>query len=125
MLTVYGPRTRYCDGVSRRSFLKVGALGVGGLTLPQLMRAEAASGKKTHKSVIMVYLSGGLAHQDTFDLKPNAPAEVRGEFKPIPTNVPGIQFGEHAAEARQVRRQARRHPLARRAARRAQLAGRA
>ena len=81
MLTVFGPRTRYCDGVSRRSFLKVGALGVGGLTLPQLMRAEAASGKKTHKSVIMVYLSGGMAHQDTFDLKPNGPAELRGELK--------------------------------------------
>ena len=95
MLTVFGPRTRYCDGVSRRSFLKVGALGVGGLTLPQLMRAEAAGGKKTHKSVIMVYLSGGMAHQDTFDLKPNGPAELKGEFKPIPTNVTGIQFGEH------------------------------
>jgi hypothetical protein len=59
------------------------------------MRAEAATGKKSHKSVIMVYLTGGLAHQDTFDLKPSAPAEVRGEFKPINTNVPGVQFGEH------------------------------
>jgi uncharacterized protein (DUF1501 family) len=95
MLTVFGPRARYCDGVSRRSFLKVGALGVGGLTLPQLMRAEAASGKKPHKSVIMVYLSGGMAHQDTFDLKPNGPAELKGEFRPIATSVPGIQFGEH------------------------------
>src|SRR5262245_25809761 len=95
MLTVLGPGARYCDGVSRRSFLKVGSLAVGGLTLPQLMRAEAASGKKSHKSVIMVYLSGGLAHQDTFDLKPNAPAEVRGEFKPIPTSVAGVQFSEH------------------------------
>jgi uncharacterized protein (DUF1501 family) len=95
MLTVLGPRARYCDGVSRRSFLKVGALGVGGLTLPQLMRADAANGKKGHKSVIMVYLSGGMAHQDTFDLKPNGPAELKGEFKPIPTNVTGIQFGEH------------------------------
>ncbi len=95
MLTVYGNQARYCDGLSRRSFLKVGALGVGGLTLPQLMRAEAASGKKSHKSVIMVYLSGGMAHQDTFDLKPNGPAELKGEFKPIATNVTGIQFGEH------------------------------
>jgi uncharacterized protein (DUF1501 family) len=95
MLTVFGPRARYCDGVSRRSFLKVGALGVGGLTLSQLMRVEAASGKKSHKSVIMVYLSGGMAHQDTFDLKPNGPAELKGEFKPIPTSVNGIQFGEH------------------------------
>ena len=95
MLTVFGPRTRFCDGVARRSFLKIGALGVGGLTLPQLMRAEAAGGKRSHKSVIMVYLSGGMAHQDTFDLKPNGPAELKGEFKPIPTNVTGIQFGEH------------------------------
>ncbi|MBM3980021.1 MAG: DUF1501 domain-containing protein [Planctomycetes bacterium] len=95
MLTVYGSPARYCDGLSRRSFLKVGALGVGGLTLPQLMRAEAKSGTKSHKSVIMVYLSGGMAHQDTFDLKPNGPAELKGEFKPIPTNVTGIQFGEH------------------------------
>ena len=67
MLTVVGPRHRYCDGLSRRSFLKVGALGVGGLTLPGLMRAEAAAGKRSHKSVIMVYLTGGLAHQD-FDV---------------------------------------------------------
>ena len=95
MLTVYGSPARYCDGLSRRSFLKVGALGVGGLTLPALMRAEAASGKKTHKSVIMVYLSGGMAHQDTFDLKPNGPAELKGDFKPIPTSVNGIQFGEY------------------------------
>ena len=95
MFTVLGSSHRYCDGISRRNFLKVGALGAGGLTLPGLMRAEAASGKKTHKSVIMVYLTGGLAHQDTFDLKPKAPAEVRGEFKPIPTNVTGVQFGEH------------------------------
>jgi len=95
MLTLLGPSARYCDGVSRRSFLKVGALGVGGLTLSQLLRAEAKAGKRSHKSVIMVYLTGGLAHQDTFDLKPDSPAEVRGEFKPIDTNVPGIRFGEH------------------------------
>ncbi|MGE3806024.1 MAG: DUF1501 domain-containing protein, partial [Gemmataceae bacterium] len=95
MFTLPGPRHRYCDGLSRRSFLKVGALGLGGLTLPALLRAEERSGRKSHKSIIMVYLSGGLAHQDSFDLKPDAPAEVRGEFKPIPTNVPGIQIGEH------------------------------
>jgi hypothetical protein len=94
MLTVLGPRARYCDGVSRRSFLRVGA--AAGLTLPTLLRSEAAAGVANgHKSVIMVYLSGGLAHQDTFDLKPDSPAEVRGEFKPIPTNVPGVRFGEH------------------------------
>lgn len=94
MLTVFGPHQRYCDGISRRNFLKVGALGFGGLTLPGLMRAEAAAGKRSHKSVIMVYLSGGLAHQDTFDLKPLAPSEVRGEFHPIGTNLPGVQVCE-------------------------------
>src|SRR4051812_5624690 len=93
MLTVLGPAGRFCDGLSRRSFLQVGALGVGGLTLPGLLRAEG--GRKSHKSVIMVYLSGGLAHQDTFDLKPSAPAEVRGTFNPIPTNLPGVQVCEH------------------------------
>jgi hypothetical protein len=95
MLTLLGPRQRFCDGVSRRSFLKIGALALGSLTLPRLLRAEARSGAKSQRSVIMVYLSGGLAHQDTFDLKPNAPSEVRGEFKPITTNVPGIQISEH------------------------------
>src|SRR5581483_7883399 len=96
MFTILGPRQhpRYCDGISRRSFLQVGSLAVGGLTLPGLLRAEEKTGR-SHKSVIMVYLSGGMAHQDTFDLKPDAPAEIRGEFKPIATNVPGIQVGEH------------------------------
>src|SRR5262245_57694415 len=96
MLTLLGPSARFCDGLSRRSFLQVGALALGGLTLPRLLQAESRLGVgKSNKSVIMVYLSGGLAHQDTFDLKPNAPAEVRGEFKPISTNVTGIQIGEH------------------------------
>ncbi len=95
MLTLSGSSHRYCDGISRRSFLQIGSLAVGGLTLPNLLRAEQRSGsQKSRRSVIMVYLSGGLAHQDTFDLKPNAPNEVRGEFKPISTNVPGIQIGE-------------------------------
>jgi hypothetical protein len=95
MLTLLGPRRRYCDGLSRRSFLNAGGLAVGGLTLPNLLRAEQQAGRgRSERSVIMVYLSGGLAHQDTFDLKPHAPKEVRGEFKPIATNVPGIQVGE-------------------------------
>jgi uncharacterized protein (DUF1501 family) len=96
VLTLLGPRHRYCDGISRRSFLKVGSLGLGGLALPGLFRAEAQAGtRRSQKSVIMVYLSGGLAHQDTFDLKPAAPSEIRGEFKPIDTVIPGIQVGEH------------------------------
>src|SRR5689334_6744935 len=94
MLTRFGPGFRYCDGVTRRSFLRIGSLAVGGLTLPELLRAEEATGRRSQKSVIMVYLSGGLSHQDTFDLKPEAPAEVRGEFKPIATRLPGVQVGE-------------------------------
>src|SRR4051812_4449993 len=95
MLTMFGPRHRYCDGVSRRSFLKLGGMAMGGLSLPELLRAEARAGTgRSHKSVILVYLSGGLAHQDTFDLKPEAPEGIRGEFKPIDTKLPGVQFGE-------------------------------
>ncbi len=96
MLTLFGPGRRYCDGMTRRSFLKVGGLAMGGLALPDLLRAEAVGGSAgSHKSVIMVYMAGGLAHQDTFDLKPDAPAEVRGEFKPIATRVPGVSISEH------------------------------
>lgn len=95
MMTLWGPRHRYCDGLSRRSFLKIGGLAMGGLALPQVLQAEqAAAVGRSHKAVIMVYLSGGISHQDTFDLKPEAPEEVRGEFTPIDTRVPGVQFGE-------------------------------
>src|SRR5436190_5306662 len=91
VLTIYGGRSRFCDGVSRRNFIKIGALGLGGLALPQLLRAEAESGTApSRKAVIMIYLPGGPPHLDTFDLKPEAPSEVRGEFKPIRTNVAGI-----------------------------------
>ncbi len=96
MLTIYGNRSRFCDGVSRRNFLKIGALGLGGLALPQLLQAEALSGaRRSHKAVIMIFLPGGPPHQDMFDLKMDAPSEVRGEFQPISTNVPGIQICEH------------------------------
>lgn len=88
--------SHFCDGVSRRNFLKIGGLAMGGLALPQLLHAEAASGiKRSHKAVIMIFLPGGPSHQDMFDLKADAPSEVRGEFKPIPTNVPGIEICEH------------------------------
>lgn len=92
MLTLPGSRFRYCDGLSRRTFLQIGSLAVGGLTLPHLARASASP--SSTKSVIMVYLSGGLAHQDTFDPKPGAPAEIRGEFGTIGTSVPGITFSD-------------------------------
>ena len=95
MLTVYGNKSRFCDGVSRRSFLKIGGLGLGGLALPQLLQAEAQSGiRRSHKAVIMIYLPGGPPHQDMYDIKTDAPSEIRGEFKPIKTNVPGIQICE-------------------------------
>ncbi len=96
MLTIYGNQNRFCDGITRRNFLKVGTLGLGGLTLPQLLRAENASSKRNrHKSVIMIFLPGGPSHQDMVDLKMDAPSEIRGEFKPISTNVAGLQICEH------------------------------
>src|SRR3954464_1140782 len=98
MLSILAPsanKTGYCDGVSRRNFLRIGALGLGGLTLPQLLRAEAQQGtRQRHKSVIMIFLPGGPAHQDLFDLKMDAPEDVRGPFKPIDTSVAGIQICE-------------------------------
>jgi len=98
MFTLFGSSNNktQCDGLSRRDFLRVGGLGLGGLTLPGLLQAEANSGQsQRHKSVIMIFLTGGPPHQDMYDLKPDAPAEVRGEFNPIATNVPGIQICEH------------------------------
>jgi hypothetical protein len=96
MLTIQGRSNTFCDEISRRGFLRIGGLGLGALTLSDLFRAEAASAStQKQKSVIMVYLPGGPPHQDTFDLKLDAPSEIRGEFKPIPTNVPGLQICEH------------------------------
>src|SRR5580704_5073589 len=94
--TIVGETSRYCDGVSRRSFLQMGGLAIGGLSLAGLLKAEERAGiRSSNKSVIMVYLAGGLSHQDTFDLKPDAPVGIRGEFKPIDTAVPGIRISEH------------------------------
>ena len=91
-----GSQNGYCDGLSRRSFLKIGGLALGGLSLPQLLQAEAQSGiTRSHKAVIMIFLSGGPPHQDMFDLKMEAPAEIRGEFKPIRTSLTGVNICEH------------------------------
>jgi len=96
MFTIAGHPGRFCDGVSRRSFLRVGGLGFGGLSLAEILRAEARAGTgAAHKAVIMVLLPGGPPHIDMFDLKPDAPAEIRGEFRPIVTRVPGIDVCEH------------------------------
>src|SRR5258708_6450278 len=95
MLTIAGQESRFCDGMSRRSCLRIGGLALGGLALPEILRAEAESGVRNKaKGIIMVLLPGGPTHLDTFDLKPDAPPEIRGEFRPIATNVPGIQICE-------------------------------
>jgi hypothetical protein len=98
MLTVWGRQShKLCDGVSRRDFLRIGSLGLGGLTMPQLLRLQAQGAvnpKETPKAVIFIYMFGGPSHIDMYDLKPNAPVEIRGEFKPIQTNVPGIDICE-------------------------------
>jgi hypothetical protein len=98
MLTLFGQKTRLCDGVSRRGFLRIGTLGVGAscLTLADVFRAEARAGATgtRQKAVINIFLGGGPPHQDLWDIKTEAPAEIRGEFKPIPTCVPGIQICE-------------------------------
>lgn len=100
MLTLMGSRLgSFCDKVTRRSFLEVGRLFLGGLTLPRLIQAGELSNQSSasasgHRGVIMIYMPGGPPHQDMYDLKPEAPAEVRGEFDPIATTVPGIEICE-------------------------------
>jgi hypothetical protein len=95
MLTFLGDSLRMCDRVSRRSFLHIGGLALGGLTLPQVLRAEQAAGTShSSKGIIMVFLPGGPPHQDMWDIKMDAPAEIRGEFTPIQTKVPGVEICE-------------------------------
>ena len=90
-----GRKARLCDGISRRDLLRVGSLALGGLTLPQVLQAESQAGiRNSNKAVIMIYLVGAPPHQDMYDLKPLAPVEFRGECRPIPTNVPGIEICE-------------------------------
>ena len=97
MLTYWGRKHRCCDNISRRDFLQVGALGLGGMTLADVLRLRAdAQGKRsTPRAVIMVCLAGGPSHLDMYDLKPDAPSDYRGEFQPIHSNVPGFDICEH------------------------------
>src|SRR5437867_301588 len=87
MLTILGDKPRgeqgrFCDGMRRRDFLKIGGLAMGGLSLPNLLRAENAAGvNNSHKGIIMIFLPGGPPHQDMWDIKVDAPAEIRGEFQ--------------------------------------------
>ncbi|GIW81660.1 MAG: hypothetical protein KatS3mg105_3467 [Gemmatales bacterium] len=86
---------RRCDGIHRREFLRVGSLSALGLSLTDALRLQADAGNKKPTNCILIWLDGGPSHLDTFDLKPDAPAEVRGPFRPIATNVPGIRICEH------------------------------
>ena len=95
MLRITGQPVRHCDGVTRREFLTAGALGVGSLTLADLLRAESEFGVgSSRKAIINVHLDGGPPQMDMIDLKPDAPSEVRGEFSPISTVLPGFQVSE-------------------------------
>src|SRR4051794_28958729 len=104
MLTINGPAMRTCQGTTRRELLQAGRLGLLGLSLPGLLqgRAQAAAAPTPRpntfgraRSCLVIFLSGGASHHDTVDMKPDAPAEIRGEFNPIATSVPGIQVCEH------------------------------
>jgi hypothetical protein len=96
MLTVFGGGARDCDGVTRRSFLQAGVLGLGDLALPDLLRLRAAgaAAERSRRSVILFWLSGGPGHMETWDPKPDAPGGFRGPFGAIRTSVPGVHFGE-------------------------------
>jgi hypothetical protein len=97
MLTFWGRKQRFCDAMHRREFLRLGALGLGGLTLADLLRLEARGETKEQgraKSIIYIVLGGGPSHIDMYDMKPDAPAEYRGPFKPIATRLPGVRICE-------------------------------
>src|SRR6516165_9344757 len=102
MLSILGRSVRLCDGISRREVLRVGGLAFTGLMWSDLLRGRAAASTQKPaatfgkaKACILIFNYGGPSHLDTWDLKPDAPAEVRGEFKPIPTSVPGLSITEH------------------------------
>src|SRR5262245_6316801 len=91
------PSARCSGTLSRRAFVRVGLAGLGSLGLPELLRLEALAAtprRSSPKSILVLWLWGGASHLETFDLKPDAPAEYRGDFRPIRTNVPGVQISE-------------------------------
>ena len=97
MLSVLGRGTKLCDGINRREILRAGGVSLFGLTLPQILQARdrTSNRRRRAKSVILFNLLGGPSHQDMFDMKPHAPAEIRGEFKPIASSLTGLQVCEH------------------------------
>lgn len=99
MLSIPGGKVKMCDGIHRREFMRIGGLGLAaGLTLPNLLKADAQPRRGPRpraNACILFFLQGGMSHIDTVDMKPNAPAGIRGEFTPRNTRIPGIQFCEH------------------------------
>ena len=96
-LSIGSERSRCCDGATRRDFLRIGALGAFGVSLPGVLRAQSMQSSAESaqaRSVILVYLGGGISHHDSFDLKPGAAEEIRGKYQGIATNVPGTTIGE-------------------------------
>ncbi len=92
-----GLSSRYCDGMNRRSFVQLGVAGMASVGLADVLRAKAKSAESRSKkdvSAILIWLDGGPGHLDLYDLKPEAPSEIRGLWRPIKTNVPGIEIGE-------------------------------
>ncbi len=118
MLVIPGKQGHLCDGPTRRELLRAGSVGLFGLSLPHFLawqkaqaansaaaKLEGSKGFRSAKSVMMVFLQGGPSHLDIFDPKPEAPSNIRGEFKALATKVPGIQLGEHMPMmAEQVKR---------------------
>src|SRR5436190_9794962 len=107
MLTIESPgQARLCDGLSRRRLIQIGALGAFGLSLRHLLTNEAraveAGRSISKKSVILIWQHGGPSQLDTFDMKPDAPLEVRGPYRPISTNLPGLEVSELCAEQAKV-----------------------
>src|SRR5262245_34849401 len=99
MLRITGTYAKLCDGLSRRDFLRVGSLGSAGLSLSHLFAKQSQGGEQTPsfgraKRCLLIFLTGGPPQVDLWDMKPSAPAEIRGELKPVATNIPGIQISE-------------------------------
>lgn len=101
-LSLSTARHRLCDGTSRRSFLRIGALGPLGLSLSRLLAADAPGRSARAKSVILVYLGGGISHHDSFDTKPDAVEQIRGKYKGIATSVPGLKICELLPKTAQI-----------------------
>ena len=101
-ISITNRHSRWCNGMSRRNFIRVGALAPLGLSLPQLMAAHAGPRPARAKSVILIYLGGGLSHHDSFDMKPEAVEQIRGKYKSIATTVPGLNICELLPKTAQV-----------------------